>query len=116
MAKYRKKPVEIEAALFDGVLVGEPDGDGGAIKGTCPEWFPAVVREVSVQPDVTNLRENEVVIFGGDLWIGTLEGPHRANSGDMIIKGVAGEIYPCKPEIFAETYDGVPRPSKGGAQ
>ena len=39
--------------------------------------------------------------------IDTLEGPMTANSGDFIIKGLAGEFYPCKPEIFAESYEPV---------
>ena len=39
------------------------------------------------------------------LKIFTLEGSHMATIGDMIIKGVAGEFYPCKPDIFAATYD-----------
>ena len=37
--------------------------------------------------------------------IETLEGAHRANMGDYIIKGVKGELYPCKPDIFARTYE-----------
>lgn len=39
-----------------------------------------------------------------DLYIQTLEGVHHASVGDYIIKGVHGEFYPCKPDIFAETY------------
>lgn len=42
-----------------------------------------------------------------DLTILTLEGPLHVSPGDMIIKGVAGEFYSCKPEIFAETYEEV---------
>lgn len=41
----------------------------------------------------------------GGLMIKTLEGEHKASVGDMIIKGVAGEFYPCKPEIFYQTYN-----------
>lgn len=106
MAKYTKKPVLIEAALYDGHDVGEPNGTGRVISGSCPTWFMRVVRNVSQEPTASNLREDEVVSYDGCLWIGTLEGPHRASPGDMIIRGVAGEIYPCKPEIFRMTYDG----------
>jgi len=42
-----------------------------------------------------------------DLYIDTLEGDMLANEGDYIIKGVAGEFYACKPEIFALTYENV---------
>lgn len=41
----------------------------------------------------------------GAMVIPTLEGDHLANVGDWIIKGVKGEFYPCKPDIFAATYD-----------
>lgn len=42
------------------------------------------------------------------LQIVTLEGNHKANIGDFIIKGIKGEFYPCKPDIFALTYDEMP--------
>jgi len=42
------------------------------------------------------------------LMIPTLEGEMEASPGDWIIKGVKGEFYPCKPDIFAETYEAVP--------
>lgn len=41
----------------------------------------------------------------GELYIETLEGTHHASVGDYIIKGVHGEFYPCKPDIFAQTYE-----------
>ena len=44
---------------------------------------------------------------GRSLFIKTLEGDHEAKLGDMIIKGIQGEFYPCKPDIFKETYDEV---------
>jgi hypothetical protein len=43
----------------------------------------------------------------GGLTIYTLEGRHRAEVGDWIIRGVAGELYPCKPDIFDQTYEPV---------
>ena len=46
----------------------------------------------------------------GILTVPTLEGEHIASVGDWIIKGVAGEFYPCKPDIFAATYDLVTEP------
>lgn len=42
---------------------------------------------------------------GAKLVIATLEGDHRAEIGDWIIRGVKGEFYPCKPDIFVQTYD-----------
>ena len=77
MTKYRKKPVVIDAM----------------------QW--------------TGDNKDEVLEFiGGDHWwdqdgpiLVTLEGEMRAEVGDWIIRGVKGEFYPCKPDIFAWTYD-----------
>ena len=52
--------------------------------------------EVNPHPDVV-----------GNGWVGTLEGGHIVSPGDWIITGVAGEHYPCKPAIFAATYEEV---------
>lgn len=82
MPKFRKKPVEIEAIQFK--------GDVGA---------PEIV--------ALDYASEHVEGIGDCLIIPTLEGDHRARPGDWIITGVAGERYPCKPEIFAATYDPV---------
>ncbi len=85
--RYRKRPVVIEAYRFDNRVTNQP-----------PHWLhqALVAGNVWHQPDTDP-----------NLVIRTLEGDMRANLGDWIIKGVAGEIYPCKPEIFAETYEAV---------
>ncbi|MGC0225159.1 hypothetical protein [Pseudooceanicola nitratireducens] len=98
--KFRKKPVVIDAALFDGERVGVPDMTGKrVVSGSCPDWFPAVVEEG------THACAGVVKSSGEHLYIGTLEGIHRADPGDWIIRGVKGELYPCKPDIFAATYE-----------
>jgi len=79
MARFRKRPVEVEAWRND----EENDAE-------LPSWLDTV----ETGPD-------------GVLIIRTLEGTMRANRGDWIIRGVAGEIYPCKPEIFEKTYEPV---------
>lgn len=94
MAKYRKKPVVIEAFKL-------------GIDGW-PEWFSDAVTSNKVithalipemnDPFESNLSHAEIE---------TLEGVHRADLGDFIIKGVKGEFYPCKPDIFAMTYEAV---------
>jgi len=43
----------------------------------------------------------------GSVFISTLEGTHEAKRGDWIIKGIKGELYPCKPDIFEATYEAV---------
>lgn len=85
--KFRKKPVVIDAIQFDGTYkraIEIRDWIGDA----CAMWHYA-----------------EVGNFCASLSIDTLEGQHRAAPGDWIIKGVKGEFYPCKPDIFEITYE-----------
>lgn len=84
MAKYRKKPVEIEAWQLP-----MPDADTRVFEGN---------------HDILFKRENGQIV---EAIITTLEGVMTASSGDWIIRGVKGELYPCKPDIFAATYDPV---------
>ena len=81
--KYRKKPVEIEAMLFN-----EDTKNQCASFVACNKSFDT----------------NE---FGSCMGIQTPEGVITASVGDYIIKGVKGEFYPCKPDIFHLTYDAV---------
>lgn len=78
MAKYRKKPVVIEAIQFTCNFDEIEDFVGG----------DAEFRE-------------------GKLVVATLEGAMQAKIGDFIIKGIKGEFYPCKPDIFEATYEKV---------
>ena len=85
--KYRKKPVEIEAFCFNGIIV---DSEG---RCAAPGW-------------AVDALENETLFYDeGELYIKTLEGNMKATIGDYIIQGVQGEIYPCKPNIFVQTYE-----------
>jgi hypothetical protein len=89
--KYRKKPVVIEAWQWNGE-------DGTHWPKWMHEWsFNGEVLYIIVGtlPTLTTLH------------IPTLEGRMKANVGDWIIKGVNGEVYPCKPDIFAKTYEVV---------
>ena len=85
--KYRKKPVVIDAVVWDGKRKTVK-----AIKSLTSN--PAVLR-------VEGWFEGQPEPF---LEIETLEGVMRANLGDYIIRGVKGELYPCKPDIFRATY------------
>jgi hypothetical protein len=89
MTRYRKKPVVIEAMQFDGTKesanevlawIGSSGADAKRIHRTKPEQGIAIE---------------------------TLEGVMRTEVGDYVIKGVQGEFYPCKPDIFAATYEPV---------
>lgn len=87
MSKYRKKPVIIDAFQFFNVK------DKGCIKITDGKLE-------TVYP----IYKDKNSYF---LLIKTLEGTHRASEGDWIIIGVKGEHYPCKPDIFALTYEPI---------
>ena len=87
MGKFRKKPVIIEAHQFTG------DNHAQILAWARP-----------------NLGEDALTaaqIMKLPIYIPTLEGEMKANPGDWIIKGVKGEFYPCKPDIFAATYEPV---------
>ena len=85
MGKFRKKPVVIEA-----VQLRSP---GETINEPVPNWF---------------LCDTRIHFYtSGRAEIETLEGRMHAEPGDWIIKGVKGEFYPCKPDIFAATYEPV---------
>lgn len=85
MNSYRKKPVVIQAAQFTG------PADAEAI-GAWIGWDKC---------SVVTTSDNIIIV------IPTLEGDMRADLGDWIIRGAQGEFYPCKPDIFAATYEPV---------
>lgn len=60
-----------------------------------------------LQMKETNSSAKSIRVDAGDLLIHTLEGVMRADKGDWVIKGVNGELYPCKPDIFDKTYEPV---------
>ena len=78
MPQFRKKPVVIEARLFAEAR------DGSLLCDWCSGTSEKSPHEIQIT---------------------TLEGTMTADLGDWIIKGVKGEFYPCKPDIFAETYE-----------
>jgi len=86
MPAFRKKPVTIEARPFTG------------------RFDSALVAWVGI-PETAFVLDDES--GQGRLMIPTLEGHLYASPGDWIIKGVQGEFYPCKPDIFAATYEPV---------
>jgi response regulator of citrate/malate metabolism len=81
MKLYRKKPIIIEAFIY--------------WEENRPDWF------------CDKVTTNEIITFTTHCEINTLEGVMRAEIGDYIIKGIKGEIYPCKPDIFEQTYEEI---------
>lgn len=89
MPMFKKKPVVIEARQFNGTAQSRDE---------VFTWMDKHGAEASSEP-MNGITSLHVLV------IPTLEGDHRASPGDWIIKGVRGEFYPCKPDIFAATYD-----------
>ena len=86
--KYRKKPVVIEAEQFTGT-------------GESRDAISKLSQHLTT-------ATNKYIAYGKDyITIATLEGEMRADINDWIIKGVKGEFYPCKPDIFEATYEPV---------
>jgi hypothetical protein len=90
MKKYRKKPIVVEAHQYDGTKI------------TWKAILDWMQNGTYVEPEVPEGTPN-VTMFS----IPTLEGPMFVKAGDYVIKGVQGEFYPCKPDIFEETYEVV---------
>lgn len=97
MAKYRKKPVVIEARQ----LTPETAEEIG-------EWCGASIAWEKKNGYKSYLWGWALPIEQRHLTIPTLEGDITAGIGDWIIQGVKGEFYPCKPDIFEMTYEEVP--------
>lgn len=101
---WTKRPVTIEAVRFDGIErvddTGEPMFNGSFEP---PAWLiDSLAKSESEEGAVWTDHEC--------LFIRTLEGEHRAQPGDWIIRGVKGELYPCKPTIFEVTYEAADTP------
>ena len=92
MDKFRKKPVVIEAIQFN--TNNEPDN--GLMDYICS------LINMGKSEGERHAWHNATEIF-----IETLEGTMKANANDWIIKGIEGEFYPCKPDIFEKTYEKV---------
>lgn len=84
--KFRKKPVVIEAIQFNGFGIDD-------------NW--------TSEERAVFMKGAEIYRDNNDLIIHTREGDMRASVGDWIIKGIAGEFYPCKPDIFEKTYEAL---------
>lgn len=92
--KYRKIPVMVDAVQWTGE--------------NQREMFDFLTNYEKTDDYMSASGEHFIIDHNavkGGLVIKTLEGEHIASIGDYIIRGVAGEFYPCKPEIFEKTYE-----------
>jgi hypothetical protein len=96
MTKFRKKPVVIDA--------WQVHPSDGKTRELPPEWLLRPMIDGVVKGD-PKLGMVIVRVDGDGLDIHTLEGVMHAQTGDWVIRGVMGELYPCKPDIFAATYE-----------
>ena len=105
--KYRKKPVVIDAHRW--FKNGDHPGDLNlGSEGRIVRYFR--------RPDIEGVEHCHICgwTYHDHGWIDTLEGGYTVCPGDWIITGVKGETYPCKPDIFALTYESASEPSETG--
>jgi hypothetical protein len=87
--KFRKKPVVIEAVQW------------------CGNNLKEITTFLGYEPRSKTDKYYRKLLLPEVLMIETLESPHEATEGDWVIKGIKGEFYPCKPDIFEATYERV---------
>ena len=90
MQTFRKRPITIQAVQWDGSIAS-----GEAIAAALPA--------VSLHAEKDDPRPPRLAVA-------TLEGVLCARPGDWIIQGVVGEVYPCRPDVFAATYEAIDAP------
>lgn len=90
--RYRKKPVEVDVQRF---TVGWTD------KWELEKFFGESYEDIYI------VAQDDPGGLVSSLAIPTLEGVMEVSDGDFIIKGVKGEFYPCKPDIFEQTYEEI---------
>ncbi len=93
MAKFRKKPVVLEAVQWGHHKIAIGSHDGSPCFNEVPNWLSEA------------LNTFKIVRFQDDIFVETLEGRMKCSPGNWIIKGVKGELYPCEDSIFRELYD-----------
>lgn len=94
--RFRKKPVEVEAMQWDGTLE--------SIRVIC-DWTN---RDRSEDPNVDYLTNADAGFTAPfNVLVHTLEGAMQVKPGDWVVQGIKGEFYPCKPDIFALTYEAL---------
>lgn len=100
MAMYRKLPVEVEARQFEGGAANAtPLIDWMLASGCTATWSEAYEAWESEDGSMSHPARPEGIT------IRTMEGDMLARPGDYVIRGVAGEFYPCRSDIFEATYE-----------
>jgi len=97
--KFKKKPVEVEA--FQMTEARRQDNS------EWPEWLHRAWNKEQGEPGAVFPRHAPFSDGTDELVIHTTEGIHLVSWNDWIIQGIKGELYPCKPDVFAATYEAV---------
>lgn len=97
--KYRKRPVVVDAIQWTGDQVSVLSWVDSFM-----DWGNSAAVMASCTPFYFHYEDGCPI---PDLRVRTLEGDMKCDIGDFIIRGVNGEFYPCKPDIFAKTYEAV---------
>jgi hypothetical protein len=106
MSNYRKKPTVVEAVLYYGnVDTGLLGIMGASFEEGRPQWIDDA--QVPYNRDAEKPPTGKWWVVKEGIMIGTLEGHHIASPGDYIIKGIKGELYPVKPDIFKRLHDQI---------
>lgn len=91
MAEYRKKPVVIEAIQIEEIVSAVNHENEASL----PPWVQAAI------------ATRQILFVADGILVSTAEGPMLGDHADWLIKGIIGELYPCKPDVFAGTYEVV---------
>ena len=93
--KYRKKPVVIEAIQWNGSNELEL------------KRFAGDSIRIDIVRESESLNEGRLIYKQTDVYVMTLEGETTLSKGSYLVKGINGEYYPCKPDIFDKTYEQI---------
>lgn len=105
MPKFRRKPVVIEAVQYNGfAMVDDVSTPMFDLSFDAPDWLVEAQGKTDAEAGAVYLDDM------GRLAIVTLEGKMFASPNDYVIRGTQGEIYPCKPGIFDDIYEGAAEP------
>ena len=107
--KFVKRPVEVEAMCVEGPVADRHKVYTWMVNNSYPQLFgnalnPKELYDPVLGKDVRPTKGVWIDPENGSFMIRTLEGDMRVEYGDWVIRGVAGEFYPCKPDIFNKTY------------
>lgn len=104
MTRYIARTDAVEAALYDGQLVGDPDParPGKVIPGTCPEWFPAVIEEKG--PHDHDWKPGSICTLGGKIYIATEDATYTVKAGGWFLRGPSGRIYTMSSQQFERQF------------